>query len=332
MHGSLLLGTDTTWVADNFYGTPWRVTPYDFAVVESLRPVYPAELGTQEYMCTFDDSRHPSPKHLSVTQRSYVSARLAHKDFVVLEYRIHNNGAAPVTGLYTGVACDFRTMGWNANDGTDYAGTDSTRQLAYVKSHSSGETLALGVRPVYPTGMNGFANCINQSTYINDGFTKSEKARFLDGTLRSTTGTTAADWEAMVSNGPFAIPAGDSQIVAYVICGARTVAQMAVVSDTASEWYDPPVAVTEHAPTATLVRGFDVMPRISRDGFVISYSLSRVEPVTVVAFDAAGREVDRMTFTPTAASGSVAWRPRTADRGVYFLKVGGEARKVITTD
>ncbi|MBM3322875.1 hypothetical protein FJY69_05305, partial [candidate division WOR-3 bacterium] len=332
MHGSFMLGTDTTWVADNYYGTPWQVTPLDFATVESLRPVYPAELGTQEFMCEFDDSNHPSPKDLSVTQRSYVSAELRHKDFVVLEYRIHNNGAAPVTGLYSGVACDFRTMGWNANDGTDYAGTDSVRQLAYVKSHSSGETLALGVRPIYPTGMNGFANCINHTTYLNDGFTKSEKARFLDGTLRSTTGTTAANWHAMVSNGPFAIPAGDSQIVAYVICGARTATLLGAVSDTASEWYDPPVAVAENPRTATLVRGFDIVPRISSGGFVISYSLSRVEPLTVVAFDAAGREVDRLTFAPQALSGSVAWRPRTMDRGVYFLKVGDQSRKVVTTD
>jgi predicted 3-demethylubiquinone-9 3-methyltransferase (glyoxalase superfamily) len=332
MHGSFMLATDTTWVADNYYGTPWQVTPLDFAMLESLRPVYPVELGAQEYMCEFDDSNHPNPKNLSVTQRSYVSAALAHKDFVVLEYRIHNYGAEPVMGLYTGVACDFRTMGWNANDGTDYAGTDSTRLLAYVKSHASGETLALGVRPVYPTGMSGFANCINHTTYISDGFTKSEKARFMDGTLRSTTGTTAANWHALASNGPFAIPAGDSQIVAYVICGARTVTQMAAVSDTASEWYDPPVAVEEAPRVAALVRGFDIVPRISGHGFVISYNLARLEPVTVVALDVVGREVDRMTFVPQTLSGSVSWRPRTVDRGVYFLRVGDQARKVVTTD
>jgi len=36
MHGSFMLGTDTTWVADDFYGTPWRECPQDFGVVESL--------------------------------------------------------------------------------------------------------------------------------------------------------------------------------------------------------------------------------------------------------------------------------------------------------
>ncbi|MEO0078396.1 MAG: C25 family cysteine peptidase [candidate division WOR-3 bacterium] len=332
MHGSFMLAIDTTWVADNYYGTPWQETPFDFAMVESLRPVYPAELGNQEYMCEFDDSNHPNPKNLSVTQRSYVSAALAHKDFVVLEYRIHNHGAEPVMGLYTGVACDFRTPGWNVLDQYDYAGIDSARILAYTKSHSSGETLALGVRPIYPTGMNGWANCINHNTHINDGFTKSEKARFMNGTLRATSGTTVGNYHALVSNGPFTIPAGDSQIVAYVICGARTVNQMTAVSDTAYEWYDPPVAVAERPTVAALVRGFDVVPRISSRDFVISYSLSRLEPVTVMALDVVGREIDRLTFVPQALSGSVAWRPRTVDRGVYFLKVGDLSRKVITTD
>jgi len=113
----------------------------------------------------FDDSRHPSPKHLTIDQRSYVSARLAHKDFVVIEYRIHNNDSLPLTGLYTGVACDFRTMGWNLNDAPTtrapirrgYLPTSSrTRQAKHWRWRAAD----------LPHRMNGFANCINQATYI----------------------------------------------------------------------------------------------------------------------------------------------------------------------
>lgn len=330
MHGSFMLGADTSWVVDNFYGTPWQVCPHDFAMVESLRPVYPPQLGDQEYVCTFDDSHHPHPKHLSVVQRSYVSAETRYKDFIVLEYRIRNEDSVPFSGLYTGVACDFRTAGWNSNDQYDYAGTDSARVLAYVKSAASGETLALGVRPIYPDGMNGYADCIQQSTYIADGFTKSEKFRFMNGALRQTNGPSMTDYEAMASNGPFTIPPGDSQIVAYVICGGRTVVQMTATSDTAAGWYAPPVAVAEKPQVATLVRGFDVVPRISNGSFVIHYSLSHLAPLTVVVYDASGREVDRFTHTPATLIGSVAWRPTTTDRGIYFLKIGDRAEKVVT--
>lgn len=328
MHGSFMLGLDTTWVADNFYGVPWRQTSLDFGTVESLRVIYPAELGTQEYACVFDDSRHPQPKGFRMTQRSYVSANPAHKDFVVLEYRIHNTDTAPVSGLWVGAVCDFRTMGWNANDGTDYAGTDSGRVLAYVKSASSGETLALGVRPIYPAGMNGWANCINQATYINDGFTKSEKFRFMDGTLRSTNGTSQADWEAMSSVGPFTIAAGDSQTVAFVICGGRTVAQMTTNSDTAAEWYASPTAVAE-ATQPLVVRGFDLAPSVSNGVLNIRYSLSRLEPVSITLYDATGRAVDAVTLNPKGQIGQMSWKPARVERGIYFLKFGDQTQKAV---
>jgi hypothetical protein len=328
MHGSFMLGTDTTWVADNFYGVPWQVTPLDFATVESLRVVYPAELGNQEYLCKFDDSRHPSPKNLLVRQRSFVSADLAHKDFVVLEYCVYNEGGSAVSNLYAAAACDFRTVGWNLNDSTDYAGTDSARILAYVKSASSGETLALGVRPIYPPATGGWANCINQATYVNDGFTKSEKFRFMDGTLRSATGTSPADWEAMSSIGPFTIAAGDSQIVAFVICGGPTVAQMTTNSDTAAEWYFPPIAVAEH-PEPLAVTGFELTPSVSSGVLNIRYNLSRLEPVTITLYDACGRTVDAVTTSPSASSGLFRWRPAGVERGIYFLKCGDQTQKAV---
>lgn len=328
MHGSLLLGLDTTWVADNFYGVPWRETPLDFATVESLRLVWPPELGAQQYACMFNDSRHPQPKGLRVVQQSYISANLAHKDFVVLEYRIQNTDTAPVSGLWVALACDFRTMGWNANDGTDYAGTDSGRVLAYVKSAASGETLALGVRPIYPPAVSGWANCINQATYIADGFTKSEKFRFMNGVLRSGTGNTRADWEAMSSVGPFELAAGDSQIVAFVICGGRTVTQMTANTDTASEWYDPPTPV-EAGPQTRLVRGLELAPSVSNGVLNLRYSLARIEPLAVTLYDAGGRTVDALALYPTGHDGQVSWKPVGVERGIYFLKFGDQTRKAV---
>lgn len=331
MHGSFMLGTDTAWVADNFYGVPWQQTPQDFATVESLRIVYPAQLGTQEYCCEFDDSNHPNPRDLRVRQRSFVSSDIAHKDFVVLEYCVYNEGDSAVSNLFAAAACDFRTMGWNLNDGTDYAGTDSARVLAYVRSASSGETLALGVRPIYPPDAGGWANCINQATYISDGFTKSEKFRFMDGTLRSTTGASPADWEAMSSIGPFSIAAGDSQIVAFVICGGRTVAQMTTHSDTAAEWYFPPVAVAEsRVPIA--VSGFHLSPSVSSGVLNIRYSLLSTPnslPITITLYDASGRTVDATTVSPAGVSGELHWRPRGIERGIYFLKCGDQTRKAV---
>jgi len=122
--------------------------------------------------------------------------------------------------------------------------------------------------------------------------------------------------------------AGDSQIVAFVICGGRTAAQMAANSDTAAEWYIPPVpAVEHHDPLA--VTGFDLSPSVSSGVLNIRYNLSRFEPVTVTLYDASGRTVDAMTVSPTEAGGELHWRPRGVERGIYFLKVGDQTRKAV---
>lgn len=328
MHGSFMMGTDTTWVVDNYYGAPnWKACPLDFRTEEEVRIVYPPELGDQEYMAVFSDGDHPAPKDVSITHRVFGSADPDHADFVILEYRIHNNETDAIENLYTGVACDFRTTAWNQNDEYDYAGTDSVRQIAYVASALSGETLAVGVSHIWPAGMNAFSNCLFHNTYINDGFTKPEKMLVMDGTIRQTIGTTRGNYHCVASSGPYTIPAGDSQVVAYVLCGGRTVGEMMVHYDTAFAWYDPPVAVSE-GQRAALVRGMRIVPRLFTDAFRVHYSLSRIEPIEVYAFDATGRVADRYTFTPAAAAGEFTWRPKTAP-GVYFVEVGDASEKVL---
>ncbi|MEO0067848.1 MAG: C25 family cysteine peptidase [candidate division WOR-3 bacterium] len=330
MHGSFLLGVaqpDTFWLADNYYGTPWQVTPQDFAIVESLRPVINPELGDQEYVCVFSDARHPEPKGITVTQRSFVSAQTQHKDFIVLEYRIHNNDTAEISGLWAGIACDFRTAPWNSLDQYDYAGTDSARTLAYIKA--SPETLALGVRPIYPLESGGFANCINHTTYINDGFTKSEKMMFLDGRLRSTTGTTQGNWHALVSSGPYTIPAGDSQIVAFVICGGRTVNQMAASSDSAFNWYEPQVGIVEEKAKVTSIGSIAIRPKLFNRKVTIHYTLNKIQPLFVTVRDVTGRIVDQFELPVTNLSGAFTYQPQNSQNGVLFIAVGQKVEKVV---
>jgi len=327
MHGAFMLGTDTAWVADNYYGAPnWKDCPQDFQLVESVAPVYPAELGDKEFRAAFTDGRHPSPKDLRIVHKAYGSARNVHKDFVVLEYNIHNDGTEDIEGLYGAVACDFRTIGWNVNDQYDYGGTDTLRNLAYVRSANSGETLALGIRHIYPVSAPGFANCINVATYITNGFTKAEKMQFMNGTLRQVSGTTQGNWDAMSSSGPYAIPAGDSLTLAWVLCGSRTAAQLIPVSDTAAEWYNPPVGTQEPKPVEP--RATLSFPALFGDELVLSLPAAVTGPARLELFDATGRLAAAHTFDLPGDAGAIAWRP-DVQPGVYLLRAFGNQAKVL---
>ncbi|MEO0071103.1 MAG: C25 family cysteine peptidase [candidate division WOR-3 bacterium] len=331
MHGSFLLGIttpDTCWVADNYYSIPWQFTPHDFAIVDSLRPVFPPELGNQEYRCVFSDANHPQPKGLTITQRSFVSALPRYNDFIVLEYRIHNNSSDTITNLWTGVACDFRTAPWNSDDIADYGGTDSARTLAYVKA--SPETLALGIRAIYPREVTGWANCINHNTYIGDGFTKSEKLRFLDGRLRSTTGNFLSNWHALVSSGPYTILPADSQIVAFALIGGRTVAEMKSSSDSALNWFEPPTAIENpKSQNRSPVYLVEITPHIFNRKITIRYQLTQTAPLTITIYDAAGRAIDRFEFHPTSLSGTLTWQPGKNQNGIFFIRFNDRQEKVV---
>ncbi|MEN9979359.1 MAG: C25 family cysteine peptidase [candidate division WOR-3 bacterium] len=330
MHGALLLGVrypDTFWVADNYYGTPWQVTAQDFAIVDSIRPVLPPEFGDQEFVAVFSDARHSQPKRITITQRSFVSARTQHKDFMVLEYRIHNNDTMPVTNLWAGVACDFRTAFWNQNDSVDYPGVDTVRNLAYVRAQP--ETLALGVRPIYPPEASGFANCIFHQTCIQDGFTKREKMDFLDGTQRAVSGTNMGNWHALVSCGPFTILPGDSQIVAFVIVGGRTVAQMSAASDTAFNWYEPQVGMREAGPGRLSRLRIQVRPKVFSRNVTISYIKDQPGSLEMRVYNSSGRLMEQVDIPDAGVSGNWHWVPRVSERGIFFLKVNGQTEKVV---
>ncbi len=327
MHGAFMLGTDTAWVADNYYGAPnWKECPQDFQLVESVTPVYPAELGDKEFRAAFTDGRHPSPRDLRIVHKAFGSARTVHKDFVILEYCIHNDGTEDVEGLYGAVACDFRTIGWNVNDQYDYAGTDTLRNLAYVKSANSSETLALGIRHIYPVSAPGFANCINVATHITNGFTKAEKMKFMDGTTRQTAGTTQGNWDAMSSSGPYTIPAGDSLTLAWVLCGARTVALLIPVSDTAAQWYNPPVGQEEPKPVEP--RSTLSFPAMFSDELVLALPAACSGPARLELFDASGRLAAARSFDLPGDARSISWRPDVRP-GVYLLRAFGAQAKVL---
>ena len=96
MHGGLMMGTDTGWVADNYYGAPnWKECPMDFEETDSVRTVYPPDLGDRQFLATFTDANHPAPKGIVVDQRVYGCATDVspnHDDFTIYEYRMHNTG------------------------------------------------------------------------------------------------------------------------------------------------------------------------------------------------------------------------------------------------
>ncbi|MBK9778046.1 MAG: S8 family serine peptidase [bacterium] len=129
--GSFWAGTDATYVcARDFSGT----TPETFEWVVSSAPNGRVkDLGTtgsdQTFQSVFSDAGHAAPKPLKVEQTSMTFAMPNNDRFVVLEYRMTNNGATALPALYNAVFCDFDINDSAANFGH----TDAARKLTYVQ-------------------------------------------------------------------------------------------------------------------------------------------------------------------------------------------------------
>ena len=87
------------------------------------------------------------------------------------------------------------------------------------------------------------------------------------------------------------------------------------------------MGVAEPGPAPELVRMMTVQPRVFTDGFEVSYALSRLGPLEVVAYDANGRGRRATGSRPPPGRGP-SWKPELAP-GVYFVRVGDAADKVL---
>jgi hypothetical protein len=85
--------------------------------------------------------------------------------------------------------------------------------------------------------------------------------------------------------------------------------------------FEPTTGVTEQPGAPGLDGRAYCLPNPFRGGTFVHYTARAAGTVEVRAFDAAGREVDRLQFTTGPGAGSVSWRPANLSRGTYFLRV-----------
>ncbi len=340
MLGSLVLGTDTSYVCDRFYHPDYPANDSDFQMIDSVRRVIPGERADEEYITRFNDSPHHNSKDLEITQHSMVSVRSPLNNSCVLEYLITNNGTQPTDPLAAGVFCDFKMTGGNMNDSFDVAAAESSRQMAYVYT---GDTACLAVKLLYPVEAMKGISVIDGYNYIQRSgqMSNATKDSFLWGKKVVMNGPTTRNWAAMVSAGPFVIPAGWQQRVVFALIGGYSRADLRANADSIQQWYNNNSGISEGREPLTVSRepiAFSIFPSLFSKSVTIrltptAYRLSPTgSRLRIDAFDAAGRLVEPVFNGLLRASGCVTWQPKTLGKGIYFLRINGQTAKLIRVD
>jgi hypothetical protein len=328
-YSSLALGNSISYVVDRYYGNPATNYNTDFQVEDSLWAVVPPGSGDEHFRCVINDAGHATPKTVTVTQNSYMTAATGYDDFVVLVYDVHNGGASSVDGLYAGVFADFDI---GSTSTTNQAMADTVRRCESMRQ-SSGANPTVGVKILDPTSFANLA-AVDHNIYVyptDTAMTDNMKYRFLNGTIVQRNSNRDYDWSICVSVGPFDLPAGGDYRCAFAFVGGTSAANFAENADSAQSWYDNLLGVSERegvSRTRDAAR-LACAPNPFNNATQVRYFMPAAGRLELEAYDATGRLVDQLVTDVKAGVGVLNWRPQGLGAGLYFLKVRTPGRESV---
>ncbi|UCG43161.1 MAG: T9SS type A sorting domain-containing protein [candidate division WOR-3 bacterium] len=326
---SFVMGNSPEYVADRWFGQPANgPINDDLYPVESLMPVFPPDFGDEHYRSKFDDSGHPSPKGLVVTQNSYMTADAQYDDFVVIAYQIDNPTGEPVNDMYAGIVSDFDVL---PDARQNRMASDTVKRLTYMRSQVTPNP-TVGIKILEPPS---FANLsgIDHAVWVypqDSCVTDAQKFRFMNGSIVQRSSHQPYDWSVMNSVGPFDLPAGGSFTLALAIFGGASEAEAVANADAAQQWYRQVGLAEGTKSRRTRDRAFRVVPNPFSNGTWVHYSSRSKGRLEIEVFDAAGRTVDSRSTGIEAGAGRYLWQPSELAHGIYFINIKTPDQETVT--
>jgi len=215
--GGLIIGTDTSKVCDQLFGSPTSSMSNDFVSMINVRQIIPSVFSEFDLDSRFSDDNATSNKNdVEINQRTYAWSTPADSRYVIVEYIISNTGVADLTNFYAGIYADW-DIGNVVDNKAEY---DAGRKMGYA-FNTGAPTIYAAIKQLTPGGNNCYSldnDGSGGSINIYNGFTKEEKFLSLS-TQRLSAGQTGAggDVSHTVASGPQVIPQGDSIKVAFAL-------------------------------------------------------------------------------------------------------------------
>ncbi len=321
--GSFWAGTDVNYICNRDFGGAGSET-YEWIVSDANPNGRVRDLGDtgsdETFRAVFSDAGHASPKPLVVEQTSMAFGLPENNQFVILEYRVTNEGPVALPTLYNGVFCDFDIGDSAANLG----GTDATRNLSYMYA-TGGTYMGIAVLGAANSAQN--LSLINNPSYVypTSGIEDGNKIKHLRGLLGTPVANTPDDWSALSSSVMNLDANGGSGIVAYALVIGGSLLEIQNAVDAANAAYNPFAPVSPETPIK-LVRLQQNSPNPFNPLTEIKYTVPRDGHVDLAVYDLSGRRI-RTLVSETVPEGerAVTWNGRNdagqlVPSGMYFYK------------
>lgn len=331
--GSFWAGTGTSYICNrDFGGNGTETYEWEVSTDPSGRVVdLGAASSDQTYRAIFTDSGHATPQPLSVEQTSYAFSGIDENEFVILEYKMTNEGGTSLPALYNGVFCDFDI----GDSGANMGGTDASRNLTYMYGGSS----YFGIALIGDGNTAQNLSLINNPEYVYDNSAIDDgiKMRHLRGLITLPSATTADDWSAVTSSVVSLDANGGTASKTYALVYGSSLAELQDNVDAANAALNPLSPVSDDTP----IKLFELAqnhPNPFNPVTSIKYSVAQAGHVELAIYDLSGRKIRTLVSeSRVAGKHAVTWDGTDAagngvPSGMYFYRYisGGEsvARKM----
>jgi len=327
--GSFWAGTDVNYICNRDFAGEGSET-YEWEVSEDPngRVVdMGAASSDQTFKAIFRDSGHASPKPLVVEQTSFAFSDFGDNEFIILEYKMTNEGASDLSTLYNGVFCDFDIVDSSANMGA----TDPSRNLTYMFS-AGGPYFGIALIGPGDTAQNLTMISNPEWVYPDGAIDDGIKMRHLRGLMSTPSAPAPDDWSAVTSSVVSLDANGGTAVKTYALVYGTTLQELLDNVDAANAAYNPSSPVSDNSPVK-LFRLAQNHPNPFNPSTSIKYSVAREGHVDLGIYDLSGRLI-RTLVSETRGSGdyTVTWDGKNASgggvpSGMYFYKFssGGES-------
>jgi hypothetical protein len=225
--GGFLLGRSPVQVSDRIRNPLNRDN--DFALVSAVEVLEngPADLSFETH---FDDRLAAQPLNLSVTQRGYAFADSADADYLIFEYRIRNDLAAPQSGVLAGLFADWDIAPYadpasgslTTRNACDYR---MTEKLVYARDLSGSDPNYYGMALLSGQEFRAYAT-VSGSPFSFNTSSKYLALNSLPGASSTAGGSTGADIMHFISGGPMSLGPLETDTVAFALLGGSSLADL----------------------------------------------------------------------------------------------------------
>lgn len=216
----LIMGSSTSNLLNNVRGTG-NAFDQDFSIDQKIKEISPGERSFAEIFGVISDIN--TSKTVSIKYRSLVWKETPYDRFVILEYKVKNISAQPLTNFHFALFAD-----WDITDngGGDVAKWDGANQMGYVHPAQADDKPYAGIKILKGASPQYYAIDNNQNTAgtpfgLYDGFTDTEKfSTISSGIGRENSGQTTAkgnDVSHVVGAGPYNINPQEEVTITFAL-------------------------------------------------------------------------------------------------------------------